>query len=228
MPLVEPGRDGQKLDHGDAEAGQVADRGRMAEAGEGAALRLRNIGIELGEAADMQLVDHLIGERRCGSEPVRGGERPADDALRHDGGAVALVGRRAETARVIDQRILAKGPVDGFRVRIDEQLGRVEAQPFLRSKRPMGAQAVARAGADPGDMAEMDIAAARGQRDALNFSRAVIGEEAEFDPVGGGMNGNIDAGFLRRHAERRGQALADNALLHRRQAAAARARKSRA
>ena len=52
--------DGHQLDGGDAEALEVLDHRRVADAGVGAADLVRDAGVGLGEALDVRLVDHAL------------------------------------------------------------------------------------------------------------------------------------------------------------------------
>ncbi len=60
-----------QLDRGHAEPGQVLDDRRVREAGVRAALLLGDVGVQLGEALDVRLVDERSRCRGC-----RGGGRP--------------------------------------------------------------------------------------------------------------------------------------------------------
>ena len=54
----------------------------------------------------------------------------------------------ASVAAVAEPRVVGEGPVDRDGVGVDEQLGRVEPQPGAGVVGAVGAQAVARAGAE--------------------------------------------------------------------------------
>ena len=69
--------------------------GGMAEAGVGAAQLLRDVGVQLGEAAHVRLVDDGLAPGRLGRPVVAPVEAVVDDdALGDAGGAVALVDRQ--------------------------------------------------------------------------------------------------------------------------------------
>ncbi len=72
---------GQQFDRGDAEAGEVLDRGRVAEPGVGAALRLRDLRMLCGEALDVHLVDDRLVQRDVGRPVVA----PVEVRVVHDG-----------------------------------------------------------------------------------------------------------------------------------------------
>src|SRR3546814_11222402 len=65
--------DRQQLDGGHPEPGQMADRRRVRETGVGAAQLGRDVRVEPGEAAHMELVDDGVGPRGLG--PARSEER---------------------------------------------------------------------------------------------------------------------------------------------------------
>ena len=141
MALVDERVCRHDLDRGDAERGQVRDRGGMGEAGESSAHSFGNCRIEAGEAAQVELVD----DERLGRDPfvtrLAGGRR-AGDRLGRVRAAVFAEGehRGVETER----------PVEGVGVWVGEQLGGVEAMAPRRIERPLNAKAVVRAGAKPG------------------------------------------------------------------------------
>ena len=92
---------GHQLHRGDAQAGEVIDRGRMGQAGVRPAQRLRDARVPQGEALDVGLVDDRLrlGHVRAGVvAPVE--IVGHDDRARHVGGAVALLhAQRVPTAR---------------------------------------------------------------------------------------------------------------------------------
>ena len=105
-----------------------------------------------GEPLDVQLVDHRIverGDRAAVVAPVKG--VVDDDPLGDAPGVVLLVAHQviAASQRIAEDRSV---PIDTARqrpgVRVDEELGRVEAMPGLRFPRAIDAIAIALAGTD--------------------------------------------------------------------------------
>ena len=147
--------DGQQLDGADAEVRQVPDGGVGGESGVGAAQVLANAGMACGEALDVNLVDRRLVPRRpeqAVALPVEA--RVDDDALRDRRRIVLFVPGVA----VLVARWIAENPgalpvdplLDRTCIRVDQQLGRVEAVPLLGCIGPVDAVAVALAGADTG------------------------------------------------------------------------------
>ncbi len=83
---------------------------------------------------------------------------------------------------------------DLARIRVEQQLVRIEAMAVLGLIRPMRAQAVDQAGADAFEETVEDAVVRAVQRVALQFARAAGVEHAEFD-LGGvvGEDGEVDA-----------------------------------
>ena len=138
--------DGHQLDGGDAERGEVADRGLGGEAEIGPAQRLGHVRVELRVALDVQLVDHRLVPRRPRRAVIPPRERIVDDrGQRRVRGAVAIVGRRVvgESHAKAEERIVPpRRASDDLRVRIHDQLARVEALSVLRRVRAVDAEAV--------------------------------------------------------------------------------------
>ncbi len=81
-----------ELDRGDAERLEVLDHRRVGDGGVGAAHVLRNVGMGLGEALHVRLVDDRVGvlvARRAVDAPVE--ERVDHHRLRHAGRGVVVV-----------------------------------------------------------------------------------------------------------------------------------------
>ena len=72
-------------------------------------------------------------------------ERIDHNALRHERSAVEIVARRLGVGEVIGKDGLVPVPrsVDGFRVRIHQELGRIAPQPLVGGPRPMDPESVA-------------------------------------------------------------------------------------
>ena len=73
MALVHEGVDREQLHRSDAELLQMLDHRRGGEAGVGAAKLLRDLGMALREALDMDFVDRACPARACAA----GGPRPS-------------------------------------------------------------------------------------------------------------------------------------------------------
>ena len=91
VAVVDEVMDGQELDGGDAELLEVVDAGGVAEAGVGAAQVLGDVGVALGEALDVDLVDDGVGERGLGRAVVAPVEVVVDDDALGDAVGVVLV-----------------------------------------------------------------------------------------------------------------------------------------
>ena len=140
-----------EFDRGDAERSQVRDCSRVRKPGEGAAQLGRHIGVLLGEAAHVQLVDDGVGpadRRRAVAGPIE--IVVHDDRLRHERSRVAIVaGQVTATLRISEHRVVEyQVAVERQCVRIDQQLVRIEARSVRRVEHAVDAIAVARAGAD--------------------------------------------------------------------------------
>ena len=84
--------DGEELHRRDAERGQVLDDGGVREAGVGAAELGRELGVELGQPADVGLIDDGAAPRDVGRRVAAPVERVVDDhGFGRAGGAVALI-----------------------------------------------------------------------------------------------------------------------------------------
>ena len=129
---------------------QMADGRLVAESGVGSAQLFGHPGVTHGEALDVYLVDDRVRIRAPGPGAVAPAERIVDhQAARH-------VPRRIQRARRI--RVIrgvpehlgpeAHRPVDGPGVRVEQQLGRVEAQARARIVTARGAVAVGLPGTD--------------------------------------------------------------------------------
>ncbi len=200
--------DGEELDGGDAELLEVVDAGRMGEAGVGAAEVLGHVGIALGEAFDVYLVDDGVGERNLGRAVVAPVEVVIDDDGFGDAGGVVLVAALEIVAGLHLVGEHGAVPVDlaadGLGVGIDEELGGVEAVAFLGLPRAVDAEAVALAGADVAEEAVPDEGGALAQVDAVGLLAGLV-EEAELDAGGVlGVDGEVGSDGAGLGAERVG------------------------
>src|SRR5205823_3602400 len=134
----------------------------------------RYLRVEHRHAPDMAFVDHRAVPRRLRLAIVAPRERRVDDdALRHPAGAVALVEREVLVGisdRVAVQRV---GPLDraadGLRVRIEEELVRVEAMSPLGLVGTVDAEAVELSGTRIGEVAMPDEIGALAHRHAVRL-----------------------------------------------------------
>ena len=145
VPVVDELVHREQFDRGDAEAAQVVDRRGMCETGIGAAQIIGDVGVALGEALDVRLVDDRLVQRRTWRAVVRPvEERVVDDALRHVRCAVVVVTGVFVALVVGEARLVPVDiAVDRLRVRVEEQLRRVAPQARRRIPRPVYAVAVA-------------------------------------------------------------------------------------
>src|SRR3954466_7860951 len=160
--------------------------------------------MQLGEAAHVRLVhDGAIPRHHAPDALAVPFEVRVDDhRLRPERRAVALVEGGVLLAHLVAES--RRGPLQladvRACVRIEEQLVRIEAMPFLGLVRPVDAKTVDLAGTNAGQVAMPDFAAVLGQLDARHLgltgwieqakldARSVGGEEREVDafavPVG--------------------------------------------
>jgi hypothetical protein len=186
VAVIDERVDRQQLDRRDAEALHVVHHLLPPEARVGAAQVLGNGGVELREAADVGLVHDGVVPRHARAAgltlPVEVGID--DHRARHERRAVALV-ERAVVHRlhlVAEHRgVPAQRAGVGARVRIEQQLVRIEAVAAVRLVRAVDAIAVERAGPDVGQVAVPDLVGELGQRDPLELLLAAGVEEADLD-----------------------------------------------
>ncbi|CAM5326054.1 hypothetical protein SHIRM173S_04985 [Streptomyces hirsutus] len=137
-----------------AEFRQVLDQRRVREARVGAAQFLGQPRVAHGEALDVRLVDHGVVVFRPGQPVVAPVEVRVDHDRRHRvrGGVqvVAPVGR----VEVVAVHLLAPPDrtADRTRVRVEQQLRRVAAQPPFGGVRPVDAEAVPLSRHDAGEV----------------------------------------------------------------------------
>jgi hypothetical protein len=201
----------QELDRGDAEAAQVPDGRGVRETGIGAAKLGRDVGMRRGEALDVHLVQHgvRVGDAGRGvAAPVVG--RVDDHRARHRRCRVAEVapaGRVRPLIEGVAEDALVPGdvPVDRLRVGIEEELGRIAAQPARRVVRPVDAEAVAIAGLHARHEPVPHPGVVLEQVDPP--LGVVVREQAELDAIGDlGGDGDVRAAVHGRRPEREGPA----------------------
>ncbi len=200
VAFVERRRGRQQLHGRDAERLQVSDGSRRSQPGEGAAQRFGHAGVQHGEAAHMQFGDHdTVPRQRL--PPWLGRRRRHHNRLRHHGGAVRLVGVSRTGFETEQRRLQREWAVDRKRMRVEEELRRVEAMALVRIVRPGDAQAVPGSESDLADMAVKHVAGALGKSDSRDLAGAGFVEEADVDRLGiGGVHGDVDAIAVERDA----------------------------
>ena len=181
----------QQLDRRHAERLDVGDDLLVREAGEGTALVLRHRGMQLGKTAHVRLVDDGAVPRHRTPDllapPVE--VRVDHDALRHEGRAVALVEGRVLLAHLVaeDRRVPLQLADVRARVRVEQQLVRVETMPLVGVIGPVRAIAVDRPRPEVGHVAVPDLVPVLGQLDARRLRLARRIEQAQLDL--GGVRG---------------------------------------
>ena len=165
----------------------------MRDAGIGAAHPLGNVRVQLGQTLDVCLVDDGVGVfvvRRAVVAPVE--ERVDHHRLRHARRGVVVVAAVGVAEVVAEQRLVPlEVAVDGFRVRVDQQLVRVAPVPGGRVVGPVHPVAVALTGFDGRQKAVPDEAVHLVQRHpglgAVGVEEAqlhLLGDLAEYREVG--------------------------------------------
>ena len=196
--IVDEAMDRQQFDRGHADRLEVPDDSRVGQAAEGAAIRLRYIGVELGIAAHVQLCDHEL----IPAQPRRpiGAPRESavdDPALGHVFRAVAFVEGEvvAGLDLVAEQR---RVPVDladeRLGIRVEQQLVMVEPMTLFGRIRAVHAVTVDGAGPRLGHETVEDLVGVFRQFEPLELRFASVVEEAEFNFGGvGGEDGEVHA-----------------------------------
>ena len=152
----------------DAQALQVRYRGRMRQAREGPAQRLRYRRVALGKALDVQLVEYGVGQRGGRRPVIAPVECVADGArLERPLRVVAIVAQQGLQPVRAELLVAPLELPDQFaRIGVKQQLGGVKAQAALGLPGPVRAQPVDQPRTRPGQVAVPDIAAARRERPA--------------------------------------------------------------
>lgn len=128
-----------QLDRGNAESLQVLDHGRMRQAREGAAFLHGHLGVEHGHAFDMGFVDERVAVRDPQGAVALPVEERADHHRPHRrAGRIACI-QRERIARIVGEHGLPPSdvPAGRFRVRVQQQLGRVTSHPVGRVIGPL-------------------------------------------------------------------------------------------
>ena len=187
--LVDDVMDGQELDRGHAELAEVIDRRLGGEAAVGPAQVLAHVGVLHREALDVGLVDDRVAPAAAGRCVVLPVEAVVDDqALRDRGSGVLVVGLVVGVVRAVRgvRQDLRQAPVDlpldRLRVRVDQELARVEPVAVVGLVGAVDAVAVALARMHAGQVAVPVVVRDPGELDPLLL--ALRGEEAELDALG--------------------------------------------
>ncbi len=190
--FVQPVVHRQQADGGDAQVLQMAQHGRLRQAGIGAAQGLGHAGVQRGVAFDMQLAQHGVGQ--CGAR--RAVVAPVEVVVHHPGlqrrgGVVARVGLQRVVAVMAEVR---RAPVeladDLARIGVQQQLARVEAVAAVGPPGAMGPQAVQlarpaqRAVGVGAQVAVPHVQRVAGQWAAVGLLAAVGIEQAQRDGLG--------------------------------------------
>ena len=152
--------DGQQLHGGHAEAPQIVHGRIGGHPGVGAAQVLAHLGKGHREALDVGLVDDAVGERRVRRPVVLPVEARVDDhGLRDRRRVVGVVGLEVVVVTATRDIGMHVGlveqdrPVDRLRVRVEQQLGRIEAVAGARVIGSVDAVPVVLSGVHAGDVA---------------------------------------------------------------------------
>ena len=203
----------QQFHRGDPEPLQVFEDCWVRQSGVGAADLGGDIRMLLGEALDVDLVQHGIGKmpRRsgspgsqftCGIRSAVGGRRH-HHAPRHRRGGIQITGARGVVDVVaIDRRTERHLAGDRPRVGIQHQLGGVAARSGCRIVGPLDPERILLAGLHPLGKTVPDSGVHTGQRPP-GF-RSVLVEQAQQHQIGHrGIDGDIGATRNEMHAKRK-------------------------
>ena len=209
IAVVDESMHRHELDRRDAERFDVVDHRLRAQAGVRAAQFRVDLGMQLGEAFDVSLVDDRAVPGHAAA-PIFAAPlevRIDHDRLRRKGRAVALVEGEVVALgakRVAEHRgIPGQRSGMGERIRVEQQLVWIEAMTLVGNVRPVGAKPVAGRRSDALDMPVIDFVRVFGQFEAFDFLLAVVVENADVYAGGvGGENSEIRPSLIRRRAER--------------------------
>ncbi len=180
----------------------------VREARVGAAQLGRDARVLHGEALDVDLIQHEVGgldARGVGARRIN--QRRANSCFQRIHAVVAAVegARPVRVAQLVAMVLGLPAEVadDLPRMRVQQQLVRIEAMALLRRIGPVGAQAIDEAGADVGQEAVKDAIVRAVQGIARDLALASGVEDAEFDPLGMlGEDGEVHATIAGLRAQR--------------------------
>ena len=215
MIVIDEGMHRQQFDRGDAERLHIFDHLTGAEAGIGAAQRLRYFRMTLGEALDMGLVEDGVVP---GHKLAVGLAFPVEiwidhHAFRHEGRAVPLVeGEVVHRLHLIaeDRGVPFELAGMGAGIGVQHQLVGIEAVPRVRLVGAMDAVAIEGAWPDLGQVPVEDLISVFGQFEARDLLVARAVEEAYLHAGGvGGEEREIGALAIPARPERERRAFPD-------------------
>ena len=209
VPVVQEFVHRQQLDRRHPQTFQIADRGIGADAGIGAALLFRHIGMQLGEALDVQFVDQRIVPRISRRAVVSPGEGFVDyDRQGRKLGVVALVERQIGlgVSQFVAPHFVRPARLAGDRlgIGIEQDFVGIEAMPLGRLVGPVDPKAINLPRHHVRQIDVPDQVGLLGQRDA-NRLLFVVGriEQAELDLRRVfRIQGKIDAAAVPRGSQR--------------------------
>ncbi len=188
MPVLHEVVHRHQLHRRNAETFQIVDDRRGRESRIGAAILRRHIGMLHREAAHVHLVDDRVVPRRAGMLVIAPGECGIDHlALRHAERVIAPVERQIapRTADAIAEvRVRPRQLTDDrLRVRIEQELVRVEAVSLLRLIGSVHAISIQFSGARFGQIAMPHLISLFAQPHALQLAAAAAVEQAQLDAL---------------------------------------------
>ena len=192
--LVDVLVDREQLHRGDAQALQVLDEGGVAQAEVRAAQLLGDVGVQLGRALHVDLVDDRVGDRDLGRAVVAPVEVGVDDHRPGDRGGAVEPARGVGVARRIGQQGVVVDDLAADRpgVGVEQQLVGVVEEALGPVERAVSPEAVVLTRLDEGQVAVPHVAVHLGELEAR--LGAVVVEQAELDGVGlAAVDGHVGA-----------------------------------
>ncbi len=198
----------QKLDGRDPQIRQIGPNGVMCQPRVRSTQFLGDVRVPHGEALDVYLVHHGVGEvvpEQGIGAPVEG--RVGNQAERHVPGRVERAGRVMVVPGVVEHLGAERDlPAHRPRIRVEQQLGRIAAQPARRVVRPVHPEPVGLRStvlwAGPGD--EPVPGPAVVVRQPVPGLLAGIPEQADLGPLGhAGSHREVSPAIHRRRAQGR-------------------------
>jgi hypothetical protein len=183
MAVVDEGLYRQELHRRHTQALEVVDDRPGTQSGIGPAQFGWNVRMQSGETFDMQFIDHGLMPGDVGALVTFPVEIRIDDLTPgHPGRTVAAAEAQILlwTADAVSE--LSVAPLDptddGFGVRVEQQLVRVETVPLVGPVRPMHPVAIQLAGTDFGQIGMPDLIGLLGNPDSLLFQPPAGVEQA--------------------------------------------------
>jgi hypothetical protein len=204
--------DRHQFDRGNAEPAQMIDHALIGERREGSSFVGTDVVAQHGQAAHVGFINDGVGPWNVGGPVVAPVEAVVgDDRLDHPGRAVAPVEGEIGALRGDPKTKQSVGPaqtpVDAPRIRIEQQLMRIESVPGLRLVGSMGAITIEQARTRIGQIAVPDFIGELRQREARDLASPRRIEQTKLDPLGMRREHcEIDAETVPGGAERVGRA----------------------